>query len=64
MANARSLRLGPNATYIPLARCLGFCVRCRENFASPNARDTNMLVFFALVTQKYPTRIVLLRSGI
>ena len=44
MANARNLRLGPNATYIPLAR-IGV-------FALPNARDTNMLVFFALGNAK------------
>ena len=44
MANAKVLRLVPNATYIPLTRVGGF--------ASPNARDTNMLVFFALGNAK------------
>ena len=44
MANAKKLRLGPNATYIPMTRVGGF--------ASPNARDTNMLVFFALGNAK------------
>ena len=30
----------------------GFCISSRENFASPNARETNMLVFFALGNAK------------
>ena len=43
----------------------------RKKFASPNARDTNMLVFFALgnakvlsFAQKYQTQMFLRRSGI
>ena len=48
MANAKNLRLGPNATYIQLTR-VG---------VSPNAKDTNMLVYFVFGTQKYPTRMV------
>ena len=54
--------LGPNATYIPLA-CVWVSPRAkrnfkvsrlvkREKFASPNPRDTNMLVFFALGNTK------------
>ena len=46
MANARNLCLVPNATYIPLTRV--------ENFVSPNAKDTNMLVSFALGDAKVP----------
>ena len=46
MANARNLHLGPNATYIPLTHIGG------EKFVSPNARDTNMLVFFAFGNAK------------
>ena len=42
MANARNLRLGPNATQ-PIFR---------KTFTSPNARDTNLLVFFALGNAK------------
>ena len=44
MANTKVLRLVPNTTYIPLTRVGGF--------ASPNARDTNMLVLFALGNAK------------
>ena len=54
--------LGPNATYIPLAGVGGWR-RVKRNFsvsrrvkrekcASPNARNTNMLVFFALGNAK------------
>ena len=47
MPNAKILRWGPNATYIPLE--MGFALATqRKKFASPNARDTDMLVFFAL----------------
>ena len=46
MANARNLRLGPNATYIPLTRVGGFESGDAKNCASPNAKDTNMLVYF------------------
>ena len=63
MVTARNLRLGPNATYIPLTRVGGF--------ASSNATDTNMLVSFGLGNAKvwpsqrqYPTRMVLHPSGI
>ena len=45
MANAEVLRLVPNATYIPLT-CVGV------KFALPNAKDTNMLVYFALADAK------------
>ena len=41
MANAKILRLVPNATYIPLTRVGVFAL---GEFASPNAKDTNMLV--------------------
>ena len=40
MANAKKLRFEPNATYIPLTR-VGVL---RWGFASPNGKDTNMLV--------------------
>ena len=57
--------LGPNATYIPLAGVGGWR-RVKRNFsvsrrvkrekcASPNARNTNMLVFFALGNAKVPS---------
>ena len=62
MPNAKILLWGPNATYIPLE--MGFALATQRDeiyqkkkrnvhgrpkkFASPNARDTNMLVFFAL----------------
>ena len=60
MANAKILRWGPTATYIPLE--MGFALGRksthkkkygqRKKLASPNARDTNMLVFFALGNAK------------
>ena len=65
MPNAKMLRWGPSATYIPLE--MGFALATHRNeiyrkkrnvhgqrkkFASPNARDTNMLVFFALGNAK------------
>ena len=40
MPDAKMLHWGPNATYIPL------------EMGSPNARDTDMLVFFALGNAK------------
>ena len=60
MPNASPNAKRPNATYIPLAS--GFAsgktqllvsrwVKC-EKFASPNARDTNMLIFLALGNAK------------
>ena len=52
MANTRNLRLGANATHIPLTRVGGFALGDAKKFASPNARDTNMLVFFALGNAK------------
>ena len=71
MANARNLRLGPSATFIPLTRVGGFALGDGKRFASPNARDTNMLVFFVLGNAKVlsfalgdATRMVLRRSGI
>ena len=71
MANARNLRLGPNAPYIALTRVGGFALGDAQKFASPNAKDTNMLVSFALdnakvwpIQRQYPTRVVLRRSGI
>ena len=71
MANARNLRLGPNATYIPLTRVGGFALGDTKQFVSPNAKDTNMLVSFALGNAKvwpsqrqYPMQMVLHRSGI
>ena len=65
MANAKLLRLVPNATYILLE--MGFVLATqrewnlhkkwnihgqRKKYVSPNARDTNMLVFFALGNAK------------
>ena len=74
MANARNLRLGPNATYIPLTRAGDFALADAKKCASSNARDTNMLVFFvlgnakvlyfALGDAKVPKRMVLRHSGI
>ena len=61
MPNAKTQRQGPNATYIPLE--MGFALATQRNkknvhgrrkkFASPNAKDTNMLVSLRQVTQKY-----------
>ena len=45
MANAKKLRLGPNATYIPLTHVGGFALGDAQKCASPNAKDTNMLVY-------------------
>ena len=45
MANARNLHLGPNATYIPLTRVGGFALGDAKKVVSPNAKDTNMLVY-------------------
>ena len=66
LIEARFLRWGPNATYIPLE--MGFALGRmksthkngkvhgqRKKFTSPNARDTNMLVFFALGNAKDST---------
>ena len=50
-ANAKVLRLVPNETYIPLTRVGGFALGNVKN-ASPNTRDTNMLVLFALGNAK------------
>ena len=71
MPNAKNLRWGPNAAYIPLETGFSFRFHSRwvananeiytkkrnvhgqrKKFASPNARDTNMLVFFALGNTK------------
>ena len=52
MTNTRNLHLVPNATYIPLIRVGGFVLGDAKKIASPNARDTNMLVFFALGSAK------------
>ena len=40
MANTRR----PNATYTPLTRIGGFALGDAKKMASPNAKDTNMLV--------------------
>ena len=61
MANAKTRRQAPNATYIPLEYRLRLLPNAkkstqkkrnvhgqRKKIASPNARDTNMLVFLAL----------------
>ena len=61
MPNAKTRRQAPNATYIPLEYRLCLlpnakkCTQKKRNvhgqrkkLASPNARDTNMLVFLAL----------------
>ena len=47
MPNARILHLELNTTYIPLTR-VGVLCWVMQKFASPNAKDTNMLVSFAL----------------
>ena len=47
MANAKKLCLVPNTTYIPLTRVGVF-------IGLPNAKDTNMLVSFALGDAKVP----------
>ena len=58
MPNAKNLRWGPNTTYIPLEMGMKYTPKKlnvygqRKKFASPNARDTNMLVFFALGNAK------------
>ena len=54
------LRWGPNATYIPLEMGMKSTQKTRnvhgqrKKFVSPNVRDTNMLVFFALGNAKLP----------
>ena len=61
MPNAKTRRQAPNATYIPLEMGFAFATQREEIYtqkkkvhgqckklASPNARDTNMLVFLAL----------------
>ena len=61
MPNAKTQRQAPNATYIPLEYRLRLLPNAkksthkkrnihgqRKKLASPNARDTNMLVFLAL----------------
>ena len=61
MPNAKTRRQAPNATYIPLEYRLRLLPNAkkstqkkgnvhgqRKKLASPNARDTNMLVFLAL----------------
>ena len=61
MPNAKTRRQAPNATYIPLEYRLRLLPNAkkstqkkrnvhgqRKKIASPNARDTNMLVFLAL----------------
>ena len=61
MPNAKTRRQAPNATYIPLEMGFAFATQReeiytkkrnvhgrRKKLASPNARDTNMLVFLAL----------------
>ena len=65
MPNAKTQRQGPNATYIPLDMGFAFATQReeiytkkinvhgrRKKFVSPNARDTNMLVFLALGNAK------------
>ena len=61
MPNTKTRRQAPNATYIPLEMGFAFATQReeiykkkrnvhgqRKKLASPNARDTNMLVFLAL----------------
>ena len=55
MPNAKTRRQAPNATYIPMEMGFAFATQKKRNvhgqrkkLASPNARDTNMLVFLAL----------------
>ena len=50
MANTRNLRLEPITTYIALTRVGVFAL----GDASPNARDNNMLVSFALGDANIP----------
>ena len=88
MPNANTRHQAPNATYIPLEyrlRLLPNAMKStqkkrnvhgqRKKLASPNARDTNILVFLALgdakvlsfaspVTKKYPTPDILRSGGI
>ena len=65
MPNAKTRRQAPNATYIPLEYRLRLLPNAkkstqkkrnvhgqRKKLASPNARDTNMLVFLALGNAK------------
>ena len=51
MANAKVLRLIPNAIYIPLTRVGGFALGNAKNLHHPT-QDSNMLVFFALGNAK------------
>ena len=65
MANAKMLRWGPTATYIPLEMGSHWLPNAneiykkkrnvhgqRKKLVSPNAKDTNMLVFLALGNAK------------
>ena len=52
MTNAKVLRLVPNTTYIPLTHIGGFALGNTYKICVPNARDTIMLVFFALGNAK------------
>ena len=67
MPNAKTRRQAPNATYIPLKHRLRLLPNAkkstqkkrnvhgqRKKLASPNARDTNMLLSFALGDAKVP----------
>ena len=71
MPKAKNLRQVPNATYIPLARVGGFVLGDAKKFASPNAKDTKMLVsptqnsgVGGIAQLQPPTPGILRRSGI
>ena len=75
MADARTLRLGPNATYIPMTCVGGFALGDTNfRFGVFAILDTNMLVSFALGDAKvcvggpsrsqYPTGMVLRHIGL
>ena len=53
MANARNLRLGPNATYIPLARIGGFALGDAKDLRHPTQEIPTCWYLFALGNRKY-----------
>ena len=53
MANARNLRLGPNATYIPLTRVGGFALGEAKNVVTLRKRYQHVGIF-ALDDAKVP----------
>ena len=63
MANAKILRLEPNATYIPLTR-VGVLRWVTRKICVTQHKRYQCWYLLRWVTQKYPTRMVLRRSGI